>query len=171
MEISRDMVLCQRMAQIHKEQNLPEDEVFYLGYKLTAFPPDPTEENFNQLIKCLKKVVDFDTDRKSQTEAAEKYGVGINKREFSVICKALADSISITIEELCKSHYFIVPLTHFIGCPKSDADAEDAGGVVAYGSLYEGAIVKHDGISYRAVEEKLEHNDYYTIKCFTLMPL
>lgn len=169
--MENERTLCQRMAQIHKDNNLPDDEIFYLGYKLTAFPPDPTEENFNQLIKCLKKVVDYDTNTAYWAEAAEKYGVGLNKREFSIVCKALADSISITIGELCKSHYFIVPLTHFIGCPKSDADAEDAGGVVAYGSLYEGAIVKHDGHSYRAVEEKLEQNDYYTIKCFTLMPL
>lgn len=166
-----EMVLCQRMAQIHEDKNLPADEIIYLGYKLSMFPSDKSADTFTQLIKCLTKLVDFDTDRDFQIEAAEKYGVGLNKRELSAICDALADTISETIENICKSSYVVVPLTHFKGCPKSDADAEDAGGVVAYGSLYEGAIVKHDGSSYRAVEEKLEQNEYYTIKCFTLMPL
>lgn len=166
-----ETVLIQRMLQIHEEKSLPADEVLYLGYMLSMFPSDKSAETFNQLIKCLTQVVNYDTDIEFQTETAEKYGIGINKRERSILCKALADPISQAIEGICKSSYVIVPLTHFIGCPKSDADVEDAGGVVAYGNLYEGAIVKYDGRSYRAIDEKLEQNDYYIIKCFTLMPV
>lgn len=173
--MEQDAVLLQRMVRIHDENNVPADDVIYQGYTLSlSTDASNLTEQFTTLIKCLKKLVDFDTNGDFQALECERYKIDdedkLTRRELSRLCDATASSISEKIEAMCRSYYIIAPLTHFDGCPKSDSDVEDAG-VVLYGNMDEGNYVKYDGNVYQAVDEQLETNEYYTIKCFTLMPV
>lgn len=153
-----------------KQEECAFADVLYNGHMLAKerHPEDPTTY-FTDMIDCLKEITDKgDTDIMFLREEARKYEV--TPGEISRLCDSVAGELGNTITNFCKTNYVVAPLTKFMGCPLSDAEVEDAGGVVAYGNLTEGRTVQYDGYTYEAVGEKLEHNDYYTIKCFILMP-
>jgi hypothetical protein len=163
-----EAVLIDRMERIQEESAF--DDIIYRGHMLVKerHPENPAE-HFTEMIECLKEITDKgDTDIMFLREEASNYG--LTAGEISRLCDAIAGELGEAITILCKTTYVIAPLTKFDGCPLNDTDVEEAGGVVAYGNLIEGSVIKYDGYFYTAVDEKLETNPYYTIKCVTLMP-
>lgn len=152
-----------------KQEESAFDDVIYSGHMLVKerHPEDPAK-HFTEMIDCLKELTDKgDTDIMFLREEASKYE--LTAGEISRLCDAIAGELGEAITILGKTTYVIAPLTKFDGCPLSDTDTEEAGGLVAYGNIIEGSVVKYDGEFYTAIDEKLETNPYYTIKCVTLV--